>query len=64
MYLCIEEHLVRKFGNILRFIGDLIAINDGNQFENRYNEIHPPELILKRKTLHTQRPLFYTFISI
>ena len=31
----------------------LIAINDGNEFENHYNEIYPPELILKNEnTLH------------
>ena len=47
----------RKFGNIFRFIDDLIAINDGNEFENHYNEIYPSELILKRKTLHTKRLL-------
>ena len=36
-----------KFGNIFRFIDDLIAINDGNEFENHYNELYPPELISK-----------------
>ena len=39
----------RKFGNIFRFIDDLIAINDGNEFENHYNEIYPSELILKKE---------------
>ena len=39
----------RKFGNIFRFIDDLIAINDGNEFENYYNEIYPCELILKKE---------------
>ena len=29
----------RKFGYIFRFIGDLIAINDGNEFENHDNEL-------------------------
>ena len=29
----------RKFGNIFRFIDDLIAINDGNEFQNHYDEI-------------------------
>ena len=44
-----------KFGNISRFTDDLIAINDGNEFENRYNEIYPPELILKKEnTSHTE----------
>ena len=35
----------RKFGNIFRFIDDLIATNDANEFENDYKEIKPPELI-------------------
>ena len=47
--------VVRKFGNIFRFIDDLIAINDGNEFENHYNEIDPSELILKKEnTSHTE----------
>ena len=47
--------VARKFGNIFRFIDDLIAINDGNEFENHYNEIYPSELILKKEnTLHTE----------
>ena len=51
--------VARKFGNIFRFIDDLITINDGNEFDNHYNEIYPPELILKNEnTSHTQRLLF------
>ena len=45
----------RKFGNIFRFIDDLIAINDTNEFENHYNEIYPSGLILKKEnTSHTE----------
>ena len=50
-------NVARKFGNIFRFIDDSIATNDGNEFENHYNDIYPSELILKRKTLHTKRLL-------
>ena len=50
--------VARKFGNIFRFTDDLIAINDGKEFENHYNEIYPSELILKNEKLHTQRLLF------
>ena len=43
------------FGNIFRFIGDLIVINDGNEFENHYNDTYPSELILKKEnTSHTE----------
>ena len=47
-----------KFSYIFRFIDDLITVNDGNEFENHYNEIYPLELILTKETLHTQRLLF------
>ena len=47
--------VARKFGNMFRFIDDLIAINDGNKFENHYSEIYPPKLILKKEnTSHTE----------
>ena len=38
--------LQNKIGNIFRFMDDLIKIN-GNEFENHYNQIYPPELIFK-----------------
>ena len=47
--------VARKCGNTFRFTDDLTAINEGNEFENHYNEIYPPELILKkRNTSHTE----------
>ena len=47
--------VARKFGNIFRVIDDLIAINDGNEFENHYNEIYPSEIILiKENTSNTE----------
>ena len=55
----------RKFGNIFRFIDDLIAINDGNKFENHYNEIYPSELILKKKsTSYTETTLIDLHLCI
>ena len=50
--------VVKKFGNIFRFIDDLIGINDGNKFENHYNEIYPPELILEKENFYKQTLLF------
>ena len=53
--------VARKFGNIFRFIDDLIAINDGNEFENHYNEIYPSELTLKKENIsHTET----TFLNL
>ena len=41
--------VAKKFGNIFRFIDDLIAINNGKEFETHCNEINPPKLILKKE---------------
>ena len=47
----------RKSDNILRFIDDLIAVNNGNEFENYYNKIFPAKLILKKR--NTSNISFY-----
>ena len=39
----------RRFSNIFRFIDDLNAINDGEEFSRTYHEIYPPELDLKKE---------------
>ena len=31
--------VAKTFGNVFRLTDDLIAINDGDEFENHYNEI-------------------------
>ena len=57
--------VARKFDNIFRFIDDLIPINDGNEFENHYNEIYPPELILqKENTSHTETTFLHFHLCI
>ena len=46
--------LARKFGRVYRFIDDLIAINDGGEFEKCLSQIYPKELELKKEnTLNT-----------
>ena len=57
-----------NYDNIFRFIDDLNAINDRNEFNNHYNEIFPLELILKKEnTSHTEtaflNPLIWMFCS-
>ena len=57
--------VARKFGNIFRFIYNLIAINDGNEFENHHNEIYPPELILeKENTFYTETTFLDLYLCI
>ena len=43
--------LVRKFGRVFRYIDDLLAINDGGEFERHHTEIYPSELELKNAQL-------------
>ena len=53
--------LAKKFVNIFRFIDHLIAINDGldgKECENYYNEIYPPELILKEENTSPKKTTF------
>ena len=41
--------LARKFGNVFRFIDDLLALNDGLSFEMYHKEIYPEELELTKE---------------
>ena len=41
--------IARKFRHTFRFIDDLLAINDGGEFERSYTKIYPPELELKKE---------------
>ena len=43
--------LARKFGRVFRYIDDLLAINDGGEFERHYSEIYPSELELKKENV-------------
>ena len=50
--------VARKFGNFFRFIDNLIAINDGNVFENHNNEIYPSERNLKKENTSHRETTF------
>ena len=43
--------LARKFGNVFRYIDDLLALNDGKSFESVYHEIYPEELQLNKENV-------------
>ena len=51
----IKTDIVRatKFHGIFRFIDDLCALNDGEEFQKSYMEIYPPELELKLEHIGT-----------
>ena len=51
----------RKFGNVFRYIDDLLAINDGGEFESNYLDIYPAELELKKEN---QRDNEATFLDL
>ena len=41
--------LARKFGQVFRYIDDLLALNDGKSFETYHKEIYPEELQLNKE---------------
>ena len=43
--------LARKFGNVFRYIDDLLALNDGQSFESFHHEIYPEELQLNKENV-------------
>lgn len=45
--------LARKFGQVFRYIDDLLTLNDGQAFENHFREIYPEELELTKENLDT-----------
>ena len=46
-----DNILARKFGNVFRYIDDLLALNDGKSFESFRKEIYPPELQLNKENI-------------
>ena len=41
--------LARKFGQVFRYIDDLLALNDGHSFETFHEDIYPEELQLNKE---------------
>lgn len=50
--------LARKFNNTFRFIDDLNALNDGEEFERHHLDIYPQELILKKENHNIKSATF------
>ena len=51
----------KKIWQAFRFTDDLIALNDGNEFQNQYNEIYPLELISKKGNTSHRETTFLDF---
>ena len=43
--------LARKFGQVFRYIDDLLTLNDGGSFEQYHHEIYPTELQLNKENV-------------
>ena len=43
--------LARKFGNVVRYINDLLPLIDGQSFESFHHEIYPEELQLNKENV-------------
>ena len=50
-----------RFAHVFRFIDDLTAINDGEEFEKSCKEIYPPELELKKENVGYSEGSFLNF---
>ena len=50
--------LARKFGQVFRYIDDLIALNDGHSFEAFHEDIYPEELQLNKENLDSNSTNF------
>ena len=50
--------LARKFGGMFRYIDDLLAVNDGGEFEKHCSEIYPEELELKKENIVNTKTSF------
>ena len=50
--------LARKFGQVFRYIDDLLALNDGGFFELYHKDIYPPELTLNKENPDDQNTNF------
>jgi hypothetical protein len=44
-----DNILARKFGQVYRYIDDLLALNDGKSFEKYFKTIYPEELQLNKE---------------
>ena len=44
-----DNVLARKFGQVFRYIDDLLALNDGKSFETYFKDIYPEELQLNKE---------------
>jgi len=49
---------VRRLNYTFRYIDDLIAINDNDEFEKSYKEIYPPALTLKKENINNSSATF------
>ena len=50
--------LARKFGQVFRYIDDLLALNDGKSFENFFEDIYPEELQLNKENVDDRNTNF------
>ena len=50
--------LARKFGQVFRYIDDLLTLNDGASFEQYHHEIYPAELQLNKENVANNMTTF------
>ena len=53
--------VARRFGNVIQYIDNLLAINGNGEFERNYLDIYPPELWLKKENTSSDTASFLDF---
>ena len=53
-----DLHRAWKYGNVFRFIDDLSAVNDSNEFELHHHKIYPEELQLNKENNSNKQASF------
>ena len=53
-----DNILARKFGQVFRYIDDLLSLNDGGAFEQHHLNIYPPELQLNKENIDHNNTTF------
>ena len=56
-----DYQMARRFGNVFRYIDDLLAINDNGEFEKHFKNIYPPEIALKKENVNNDSASFLDF---
>ena len=56
-----DNILASKFGQVFRYIDDLLSLDDGDAFEHHHQNIYPPEIQLSKENIDQNNTTFLDF---